>query len=172
MMFPSADPFAYPNQPMTTTYSDDFDTKDFGIFQHTPTMDSGNSNNDTPNGDHMGGAVSHNGNSNGNGYIPPSSTFLPRHTSSSGDVDVQLFGPVPMYQMQGIKGTAPAFTDPFAGSGGHEPGPDGDQTGPMGENGVAGMNLDDLFGGEEWAGLNLGGEVGGLGQVGNMLNFR
>lgn len=167
MMFPSGDPFAYPNQPMTMNYNggDDFESKDFGIFNPN-----GNDSSDNTNGiSNDIGSVSH---SHNNSFVPPSSTFLPRNTSN-GDIDVQLFGPVPMYQMQGMKhpGTAATFTDPFAGSGagGEQNVKNEEQSGHTAEqnaNGIAGMNLDELFGGEEWAGMFADVGPGPVGAVG------
>lgn len=172
MMFPSADPFAYPNQPpLNFNPGDDFESRDFG-FGNFDNRDMGDSNNGI--GGHVGagGAV---GNAHSNGFVPPSSTFLPRNTSN-GELDVQLLGPMPMYQtgMQGMKNTGNVdFTDPFTGSG-HGAGGDqavknGDEHGQGGEqggNGIAGMSLDELFGGEEWAGMFAEGGLGAVGATG------
>jgi len=84
------------------------------------------------------------------------------------DNDVQLFGPMPMYLMQGAQHAA----NPALGLQGADAGADaaGGQSGSNGANGVggfegSGMNLDDLFSGEEWANtfLDQGLGLGGLG---------
>ncbi|KAF2020637.1 hypothetical protein BU24DRAFT_340202 [Aaosphaeria arxii CBS 175.79] len=153
MMFPSADPFAYPNQPMTTfenNHPHEFRVKQdasprvAGLPYDVPVMKS-----------HPAG------------YSPAALAGLsmgPRRPNE----DVQLFGPMPMYlmhgaQLQGQRGFHPP----------QPPQPQNVQmTGtPEGGN----MNFDDLFGGEEWASTfmdqSMGLNAGGTGYAGGNSRF-
>jgi len=128
MMFPSTDPFAYPNQPMTT-----FENSNLQNFprktESSPTITS----------------------------LPfqASDIDIKPHLASYGPSglqniqiglrrpdDVQLFGPMPMYLMQGAQlasaqGQRAFHPQPQP----HQPHLGSDST----------MNFDDIFGGEEWA---------------------
>jgi hypothetical protein len=128
MMFPSTDPFAYPNQPMTT-------------FEN---------NHNLPGYEPKGASPVIHGlpfHVSGIDVKPQPAGFSPAvgpQQRPRGD-DVHLFGqgPMPMYLMQGAQlagaqGQGQRFVQA------HQPPP------PMARGG-ANVNLDDLFGGEEWA---------------------
>ena len=119
IMFPSTDPFAYPTQPITTI--------DNVIFQSglnfQPPQSRGNS---------MSGNFTNTSSSGGqmNSNASP-------ETAVSGEVDMHLLGPMPMYMTQGSQ-----FSQ---GARQHVP--------PIDGTGSNGVNLDELFGAEEWAGM-------------------
>ncbi|KAF2197368.1 hypothetical protein GQ43DRAFT_209497 [Delitschia confertaspora ATCC 74209] len=144
MMFPSADPFAYPNQPMTT-------------FENTNNLQSFHQKVDSVNAP-----------STYHGYTtvpspmdikPRNSMFNPSNvhspnlrrtnTGMSSEADVQLFNPLPMYLMQG--GNLAAAThnqQQFQAQQQHQGFPNAQAAGGGGGGHV---NFDDLFSGEEWA---------------------
>lgn len=138
MMFPSADPFAYPNQPMTT-----FENNNPRQFKNEPM---------TPNFSFAQGpsAIDHKSRPSffdtRNTQSPNiSSNGIPtmQHGDPRGDSDVQLYTTMPMYLMHGGQmGSAqnqPPFQvpqNPSAHYGGAEGGH---------------VNFDELFTGEEWA---------------------
>lgn len=193
MMFPSADPFAYPNQPMTTFENSGFPFKDTTAATNATANGPNSSFSYRPRssgsaGDVQGifGSIA----GLGNGAVRPVSANGASGSNSGGgggsitgvnggvnggaagvglaDNDVQLFGPMPMYLMQGAQHAA----NPALGLQGADAGADaaGGQSGSNGANGVggfegSGMNLDDLFSGEEWANtfLDQGLGLGGLG---------
>jgi hypothetical protein len=140
MMFPSTDPFAYPNQPMTT-----FENNNMQQAGQSPTIT----------GLSLQGS---------NMDIKPQlTTFSPEIANvpmgprRMNEADVQLFGPMPMYLMHGTQQQAPRGFAPQ-----HQP-----QV-PMTSTPDAGnMQFDELFGGEEWAntfmdqGLGLSGAGSG-----------
>lgn len=115
MMFPSADPFAYPNQPMTTFENTNLSSlRGVAGVKDSTTSPTANGFSFRPgsSGGHvdvfgsisgingMGGRGNNstggdgNGNGNGNGSEGGNGLRL-------SDTDVQLFGPMPMYLMQG-----------------------------------------------------------------------
>jgi hypothetical protein len=156
MMFPTGDPFAYPNQGNRTGESYDTVLKDIGTnssFEYSTQR------------------------LNANGFMPPSSTFMLGGADGvdqglGQDSDVQLLGPMPMYLMQG--------GGPLQGqqqiNNGYNPNgmssPTEAMVGPpltlnLQSNGQrsndsnkvfsnSNMNLDQLLGGEEWANLPAG----------------
>ncbi|KAF2712963.1 hypothetical protein K504DRAFT_472475 [Pleomassaria siparia CBS 279.74] len=147
MMFPSTDPFAYPNQPMTT-----FENR---LQSFAPKTES------SPTVGNLPFQVS------GIDMKPQPTTYSPSALSNvqmeprrPDDNNVQLFGPMPMYLMQGSQ---------LAGAQnqrGFRPQPTPQQGQVPGSDS---MNFDDIFGGEEWAntfmdqGLGLGGSGSGFG---------
>lgn len=124
MMFPSADPMAYPNQPMTTF--EDNHPQAFGFKHGSPSITQ------------MPYQVT------GVDIKPNLAAFSPggMATVQMGprrpDNEVQLFGPMPMYLMQGAQPRA--FHPQQASQSAHMTGHEGTS-----------MSLDDLFSGEEWA---------------------
>ncbi|KAJ4361970.1 Gypsy retrotransposon integrase-like protein 1 [Neocucurbitaria cava] len=123
MMFPSADPLAYPNQPMTTFEN-----------THPQVFDRGTSS------PIVGGAPHQ---MSGIDIKPPPTTYtstgIPAGPSRRmNDNEVQLYGPMPMYLMQGAQGQGQRGYPPQAG-GSHMQIP--------GQN----MQFDDLLNQEEWA---------------------
>lgn len=168
MMFPSPDPFAYPNQ-----QADNFsNNKDFSFFQQNNGSGESAHGGSSGNGNDAFGTAGAAPGSSAPANFVPSSAFIPRNTSHSGEADLELFGPVPMYQMQGMRrNNAPLFTDPFAvqmmdSAVGPTSMPEGSRRihgEQVGQNGVTGMNLDELFGGQEWAGMFDGGGMGPVG---------
>ncbi|KAF2114551.1 fungal-specific transcription factor domain-containing protein [Lophiotrema nucula] len=167
MMFPSTDPFAYPhnNQPMTN-FENSHNLQGFEPKGASPVVSS------LP-------FVS------GIDVKPHPATFSPvpigprPQPQPRGDNDVQLFGPMPMYLMQGAQ---------LAGAQGPRAFPP--QQHPHGMQMAGGeggnMNFEDLFSGEEWAntfmdqglglsggGTGFGGTPGGFGPGRpNMANWR
>jgi len=146
-MFPSADPFAYPNQAMTTFENAGYGDNKDGLFYNSFGPQ------------HASGSQQQSGSSL---MMNPSSTLtsLAGLDATSNDLDVQLFGPMPMCLMQG---------------GPHPPQLDQSEVGlqaPMqahrtgGQNAGA-VNLDELFGGEGWVG-GFSDYQGGLGGDGGM----
>jgi hypothetical protein len=148
MMFPSTDPFAYPNQPMTT-----FENNNPQNFAHkteaSPTMAS------LPfqtSGIDM--------KSHPSAYSPSGLSNVQMGPRRPDDNNVQLFGPMPMYLMQGAQLAAAQgqreFRQPQNSHLSQVPGSDN-------------MNFEDIFGGEEWAntfmdqGLGLSGSGTGFG---------
>ena len=194
MMFPSADPLAYPNQPMTTFENSGFPFKDTSAAAPNAVANGLNSNfSYRPRSSGSAGdmqdifgniaglgsgavrPVSANGvgsssSSSGSGSMTGANGGVNGGAAGAGlaDNDVQLFGPMPMYLMQGAQHAA----NPALGLQGADAGANaaGRQSGSNGTNGVGGfesssMNLDDLFSGEEWANtfLDQGLGLGGLG---------
>lgn len=123
MMFPSTDPFAYPNQPMTTfenNHAQDFKTEMSPTAPNMPYQ--------VPR--EMKTPVAFN----------PAGANVPVGSRRLNDNDVQLFGPMPMYLMQGAQQqinvqprTAPQNLQ------------------MTGAPSTGNMNFTDLLGGEEWA---------------------
>lgn len=146
MMFPSADPLAYPNQPMTTF--EENHPQAFPIKHGSPTMTQ------LPQ-QYTGVDVK-----------PSPASFTPSPLASvppgvrRPDNEVQLLGPMPMYLMQG--GQHRGFPP--------QPTMHGPQPHPLPGQHPPNMNFDDIFGGEEWAqtfldpGLGLSGGPGFGGQ--------
>ncbi|TKA62341.1 hypothetical protein B0A49_10847 [Cryomyces minteri] len=135
MMFPSEDPFAYPNAPMTTFENNQFDKNNpfynFNLGVSTNERDTDSSKDI---------------------YMPP-----PSASGSEGEnLDVQLFGPLPPYMMRTQQSGLGLQQNPM-GMGASDTGNNFiptsvDWTGQqnMRTSGLPGMNLDDIFGGEEW----------------------
>lgn len=150
MMFPSADPFAYPNQPMTTFENNH--PQDFGVkIETSPTI--ANLPFQVPGNDLKSHAAG----------FSPGGMGVPIGPRRAHDSDVQLFGPMPMYLMHGAQQQGQRQFAP--------PNPQAMQMAGTPEAGN--MNFDDLFGGEEWAntfmdqGLGLsGGRAGFAGTPG------
>jgi len=166
MMFPSTDPFAYPNQPMTTFENTNFR---FNPKEATASPSIHNFSGFRPSSSGGNAAIFGDPSTLSNGTIGPTK---PSANGQGTDSDVQLFGPMPMYLMQGAQNNPQsALQNQNQDQGG--PG----QNGHLDLNGIgqfegSTMNLDDLFSGEEWAntfldqGLGLGGLGGGLGGMG------
>jgi hypothetical protein len=141
MMFPSTDPFAYPNQPMTTfenTHPQSFKTETSPTvanipFQVPPQQHS------TP--------------------FSPAGVGVPLGPRRPTDSDVQLFGPMPMYLMHGAQ---------HQGQGSYQPRPTPSNLQMVSTPDTGAMGFDDLIGGEEWAntfmdqGLGLSGSGSGF----------
>lgn len=126
MMFPSADPLAYPNQPMSTF--EDSHPQAYHFKHSSPQMAqvppqfSGVEMKPTP-----------------ASYAPsPLSHMAPGGRRS--DNEVQLLGPMPMYLMQGAQHRGPHPQHTVPGAQAHLPGQN-----------PGNMNFDEIFGGEEWA---------------------
>lgn len=145
MMFPSTDPFAYPNQPMTTFENNN---PDYRIkHEASPSVAT------LPFQMSGVGAEPH------TAAFSPSGTSAPVGPRRPTEGDVQLLGPMPMYLMHGAQ---------QQGQRGFPP-----QQHPnvpmVGTPEAGGMHFDDLFGGEDWAntfmdqGLGLSGNRGGYG---------
>ncbi|KAF2477020.1 uncharacterized protein BDR25DRAFT_309339 [Lindgomyces ingoldianus] len=152
MMFPSADPFAYPNQPMTT-----FENNNLQNFEPKTSSPSRSNLGFQASGvDMKSHPATFGPSSHPKGNVP----IDPRAPHPS-DNDVQLFGPMPMYLMQGAQ---------MAGTQGQRFQPELPQH-RLHIHGADGGNVafDDLFGGEEWAntfmdqGLGLSGNGSGFG---------
>lgn len=189
MMFPSADPFAYPNPPMTTFENSTFNNLNMAFNGASgPPGGGGLPQPSTlpdplytfPPTSHPGG----NSNRNSDLFMQNPDSALPSGLPSgsgglgtpdpdgSGELDVQLFGPMPMYMMQGgqqeqqlePQGNGNAFQPQRQAQGG---GPWEVQQGGVGA-GAEGVNLNQLFVGQEWAGVF--GAPAGYGPVGKWEN--
>lgn len=146
MMFPSADPMAYPIQPMTTF--EDSHLQHFGYRHDSPSLAeiafraAGLEMRSSPPVFGGPGGV-------GNAHHP-----APRHP----DTEAQLLGPMPMYLMQGAQQRA---MQPIPTS--HAP--------LIPPQDSASLNFDEIFGGEEWPQtlmdpqLGLSGQGAGYGPV-------
>ncbi|KAF2433222.1 hypothetical protein EJ08DRAFT_647599 [Tothia fuscella] len=158
MMFPSEDPFAYPNQTAAPAQTYDDLIKHLGedpAFPFPSTLEE----------------LRQQRQIRQNNFVPPSSTFVFDNSNRNGndingsqDSDVTLLGPMPMYLMQGNPSApqqrAPQHNGYSYGNIGHFPIPPQPQTyGPS----SASMNLDQLMGGEEWAGMHADHGMGNLG---------
>jgi hypothetical protein len=162
MMFPSADPFAYPNQTAAPAQSYDDLIKNLGndpSFPFPATLEELRLQREAGT----------------NGFVPPSSTFVFNDNGNGNDQnnhndgDVQLLGPMPMYLMQG----GPSVNQQgnirqngnngnFRNNIGHFHVPAQPQTyGPSAAN----VNLDQLLGGEEWAGMHTDRNMGNIGNM-------
>jgi hypothetical protein len=168
MMFPSADPFAYPNQPSGTDQTYDNLLKNLG---NNPSF---------PFPAQLEALRMQRINGSSNGFVPPSSTFMFAATNgneqhSPHDADVQLLGPMPMYLMQGGSSQQhqqqnQQIQHDFAGHANNNPSSSTPPTPSIANTmqqprtqaatnkyfpntGPPNMNLDQLLGGEEWAGL-------------------
>ncbi|KAF2657041.1 hypothetical protein K491DRAFT_714785 [Lophiostoma macrostomum CBS 122681] len=140
IMFPSADPFAYPNQPMTTfenNHPQDFELKS----EVSPTPGS------------LPFPVSGMDMKPHPAIFSPGAVHLAPGPRRPTENDVQLFGPMPMYLMHGAQHQGQrAFPPQTSHNMQMSSTPEG-----------AGMNFDEIFGGEEWAntfldqGIGLGG---------------
>ncbi|TLD36974.1 hypothetical protein E2P81_ATG02756 [Venturia nashicola] len=155
MMFPSADPFAYPNQTAPPAQTYDNLLKNLGddpSFPFPATLDE----------------LRMQRNAGSNTFVPPSSTFMFNNGNGmdgqSNDNDVQLFGPMPAYMMQG--GAAPRSNgNPSFGQ--MQQQYQGGQSQPQQYgNPAANVNLDELLGSEEWAGNGLSSMASVLGPQG------
>lgn len=161
MMFPSADPFAYPNQPMTTLENKHYNKHETSPFTPPPAQT-----------DHL---FAYHDNA------APNNTTVSPYDS----LEVQLFGPMPTYMMQGqlpsmgmsAMGGGPVDVGggmmvmggegvdsggggvgvPAAAAGGAAGGGGWAQR-PVKTGGTPGINMEDIFA-EEWAGgwMNQGG---------------
>jgi hypothetical protein len=143
MMFPSADPFAYPNQTAAPAQSYDNLLKNLGddpSFPFPATLDELRMQRDA----------------GPNTFVPPSSTFMSNYSNGmdgqSHDNDVQLLGPMPAYMMQG--GAAPRNNGNNPSFGQLHQQYRGQDQSQMYGNAAANVNLDQLLGSEEWAGNN------------------
>lgn len=138
MMFPSADPFAYPNQPMTTLENRHYKQ------ENTPF---------TPPRAQTDRLFAYPGSTTSSTTVPPYDSL-----------EVQLFGPLPPYMMQGplpSMGMSAVGGGPMNIGGGMMGMSNGGNDGGGGEGGWAqrqvktggtpGVNMEDIFG-EEWAG--------------------
>lgn len=148
MMFPSTDPFAYPNQPMTT-------------FENNNPQNFADKSESSPTIANLPFQTS------GVDMKPHLSAYSPSGLSNvqmaprrPDDNNVQLYGPMPMYLVQGAQ---------LAGAQGQRafrPAPNPQQPQMPGSDN---MNFEDIFGGEEWAntfmdqGLGLSGSGTGFG---------
>jgi hypothetical protein len=141
MMFPSTDPFAYPNQPMTTfenSHSQTFKT------EASPTV---------------GSLPFHVSNMDMKPHPAPFVPGMPVGPRRPNDSDVQLFGPMPMYLMHGAQQQGQLRYPP-------RPGPQNLQMAGTPESGN--LNFDDILGGDEWAntfmdqGMGLSGPGSGF----------
>jgi hypothetical protein len=161
MMFSSADPFAYPNQPSGTDPSFDDLLKSLGSNPSFPFP----AQLEAFRMQRMNGA--------NHDFVPPSSTFLfgtenaPENAAQ--ETDVQLLGAMPMYLMQGgpQHSQQPQQSNNFAHSMSSSPAPRSmpirnqnnfhqpqSATNKYFPNAnTSNMNLEQLLGGEEWAGL-------------------
>jgi len=141
MMFPSADPFAYPNQPMTT-----FENNNLQNFAPKPEI-TPNYSFAPPGGVDLKTRAAIFAQRNAQSpTVPPNNMPVMQRGDTQSDSDVQLFGPMPMYLMPSGQ-MAPVQSHPgFA-----QQNPQG--TPFSGTQGAQGghVNLDDLFSGEEWA---------------------
>jgi hypothetical protein len=160
MMFPSEDPFAYPNQTAAPAQSYDNLIKNLGndpAFPFPSSLDE----------------LRQQRESGATGFVPPSSTFGFDETNNGNgnerngnhDSDVTLLGPMPMYLMQGgpsvsqQRNERPRSNGQTWGNIGHIPIPVQTQTyGPS----SASVNLDQLLGGEEWAGMHADRGMGNM----------
>lgn len=160
VMFPSADPFAYPNQNMPPAQSYDQIAKNlrhnFYGYSTGPSF--------------HGGSMS-NGITTPNSFLMPNG--MPDHSPTQ-DSDVQLLGPTPFYLMQGVQQpTQPSHPQPngqmtadeqnaFASAAEKPSFENQDHQSFSGQLNIDGssnlqvpnMNLDQLLGGEEWVGLD------------------
>jgi hypothetical protein len=160
MMFPSADPFAYPNQTAAPAQSYDELIKNLGndpSFPYPSTLEEMRLQRETGT----------------NGFVPPSSTFVFNNGNGTDhshhhEGDVQLLGPMPMYLMQGgpsvnqmevpHAGTNESFTNNVEQF--RRP-PQPQTYGPS----TANVNLDQLLGGEEWAGMHTERNMSSMGSM-------
>jgi hypothetical protein len=149
MMFPSADPMAYPIQPMTTF--EDSHPQGFGFKHESPNMvqiafQAAGVNDMKPSPP---------------AFNSPGGMGNVRMAPRRSDNEVQLLGPMPMYLMQGAQQRG--FQPPPNSSAPHM---------PLQDDGN--MNFDDIFGGEEWAQTFMDPQLGLSGQgtgFGNPSNF-
>jgi hypothetical protein len=139
MMFPSADPFAYPNQPMTTyenSHPQEFKPETSPAVANLPYQVSGLDMKQHP------------------APFSPVGMGVPLGPRRPTDSDVQLFGPMPMYLMHGAQ---------QQGQRGYPPRPAPSNLHMVNNADANPMSFDDLIGGEEWAntfmdqGLGLSG---------------
>ncbi|ORY12527.1 fungal-specific transcription factor domain-domain-containing protein [Clohesyomyces aquaticus] len=147
MMFQSTDPFAYPNQPMTT-----FENNNHGFQPKTSSPSMSNIGFSAGGMDMKPHAASFGHNS------VPKSIPMGHRAMHPNDNDVQLFGPMPMYLMQNAQLAAQRGFQA-------QPSPHNLHIRPESGN----VAFEDLFGGEEWAntfmdpGLGLSGNGSGYG---------
>lgn len=142
LMFPSTDPLAYPNQPMTTFEDNHPQTYQFKhgspIMSQLPPQYTGIDAKPNP-----------------ASYAPGPMADLPLG-SRRPDNEVQLLGPMPMYLMQGAQHHGAQ----------HQTHPNLHGPPPPSIPGQPNMSFDEIFGGEEWAqtfmdpGLGLSGAPG------------
>jgi hypothetical protein len=145
MMFPSTDPFAYPNQPMTTfenTHPQSFKPDTSHTVANLPFQVSNLDMKQHP------------------APFSPAGMGVPHGHRRPTDSDVQLFGPMPMYLMHGAQ---------QQGQGSYQPRPAPSDLQMVTTPDTGAMSFDDLIGGEEWAntfmdqGLGLSGPGAGFG---------
>ncbi|KAF2802947.1 uncharacterized protein BDZ99DRAFT_454211 [Mytilinidion resinicola] len=166
MMFPSTDPFAYPNQPMTT-------------FENTNFRFNPKDANSSPSMHSFSGFRPGSSSSQPAVFGDPSALStgtmgsVKSPTNGQGtDSDVQLFGPMPMYLMQGAQHNPQMSLQSQNQDQAQGPGHNGLDMNGNGHFEGSTMNLDDLFSGDEWAntfldqGLALGGFGGGSSGMG------
>jgi hypothetical protein len=143
MMFPSTDPFAYPNQTAAPAQTYDNLLKNLGndpSFPFPATLEELRMQRDA----------------GSNTFVPPSSTFMFNNGNGmdgnqSNDNDVQLLGPMPAYMMQG--GAAHRL-HANASFGQMQQQYRGQEHSQIYGNVAANVNLDQLLGSEEWVGNN------------------
>lgn len=169
VMFPSTDPFAYPNQAMTAFenagYGDSKESVFYSGFgaQQQPT---GHLQQQSGNGNGSGSSS----NSNSNMLMGPSASLTTPPAASNSDLDVQLFGPMPMYLMQGGGGGGQPAQMHHQPDVGMHAAQQAQRT--PGQNAGA-VNLDELFGGEGWVGGFSDFQGGpGLGGGGTGMEYR
>jgi hypothetical protein len=161
MMFPSSDPFAYPNQSVAPAQSYDQLLKNLGddpAFPYSASLEALRLQRA------MGGSA--------NGFMPPSTTFMMGAQAPdfpNNDSDVQLLGPMAPYLMQGSSlhhesqhtTPTPDANQSFSPTPSFQSQQQRQQLyrQRMGYSAMPNMNLNDLLGGEEWAGSvdRLGG---------------
>lgn len=156
MMFPSEDPFAYPNQTAAPAQTYDNLLKNLGddpSFPFPATLDDLRMQRDA----------------GSNTFVPPSSTFMFSNGESmdgqSNDNEVQLLGPMPAYMMQG--GAAPQ-NNGHQSFGQMQQQYRGQNQSQLYRDSAANVNLGQLLGSEEWAGSNgMNGMAAMLGPQGS-----
>jgi hypothetical protein len=129
MMFPSTDPFAYPNQPMTTFENNNpqnfaHKTESSPTMANLPYQSSGIDTKMHP-----------------SAYSPSGLSNVQMGPRRPDDNNVQLFGPMPMYLMQGAQ---------LAGTQAQRGFRPLHNLHPPQMLGSDNMNFEDIFGGEEW----------------------
>ncbi|GME54241.1 hypothetical protein GTA08_BOTSDO03581 [Neofusicoccum parvum] len=174
MMFPSGDPLAYPNQPMTTFENNGFSNINrAGDAANAFLAFGGSGGPGTPASNRSGS------NRNSGIFALPQNATPHGDPHGAGTVDVELHNPSPFifaagtqfgmapgsmhaqqhgHRQQGqMFGAGAGMQDGMAASSGAGMG------GPMAMAGTNPMNLDDLFTGEEWAGM-FAEQGSGMGQ--------
>lgn len=172
MMFPSGDPLAYPNQPMTTFENNGFSNINrVGDAANAFLAFGGSGGPGTPVSSNRSGS---NRNSGIFGIAPNTTPHGDPH--AAGTVDVELHNPSPFIFAAGTQfGMAPGAMHAaqqhgrqmFGAGAGMQDGMGASSGagmgGPMAMAGSGPMNIDDLFTGEEWAGM-FAEQGSGMGQ--------